>query len=317
VAWLDSVTEFLKGFPPRRRYLVGVSGGVDSVVLLHLLVDHGYRNLFVCHLHHGLRGRSATRDQRFVCRLAERLNLRIFTERLSTLPDSGSIETAARMARLLFFAKAARQFRTNALFLAHQADDLCETLLFNLMRGAGGIAPAAMREQSLVEAAGVQLRIIRPLLSVWRCDLEAYARAHKIRFCVDESNADTSLTRNLIRHNILPFLEQKLKRPVRRNLHRAAQIAALEEDFLDSQIPDNWAIDTLALGQVRALHPAIQRRLIHRWLRFHNVPDVGFELVETIRRMALSRGAPAKVNLPANRFCRRRSGRLFIEGGTP
>src|SRR5207302_238159 len=137
--WIQ--TSFLRSFLPDARYLVGVSGGRDSVALLHSLVERGYEQLIVCHLNHQLRGRSSDADARFVKKLADKygvgfelgaVNVRVLAKKKKT-----SIETAARDARYSFFAKAAKRKRCHTIFLAHHADDLVETFLLNLIRGAG------------------------------------------------------------------------------------------------------------------------------------------------------------------------------------
>src|ERR1700757_2690650 len=142
----------LRKFPRHHRYLVGVSGGRDSVSLLHWLVDLGYHKLIVCHLNHQLRGRSSDADARFVEKLTAtyRADFERGTANVRALAKKKkrSIETAAREARYSFFAKAARRHRCHTIFLAHHADDLVETFLLNLIRGAGLTGLAAMRDVS-------------------------------------------------------------------------------------------------------------------------------------------------------------------------
>ena len=123
------------------RYLVGVSGGRDSVALLHALVEAGFRRLIVCHLNHGLRGRAAAADARFVATLAARLGLECESEQVDVArlakKMGQSLETAAREVRYAFFARVARRRRCRSLFLGHHAGDQVETFLFNLFRGSG------------------------------------------------------------------------------------------------------------------------------------------------------------------------------------
>ena len=199
-------SKFVPEFPPSQRYLIGVSGGRDSVALLHLLVELGYKRLIVCHFNHQLRGRSSDADARFVEKLAANYNRKIVgqtgkrtarpttrTEDIDFELDSAdlrvlakkkkmSIETAAREARYSFFAKVAKRRRCRTIFLAHHADDLVETFLMNLLRGAGLTGLAAMREVSTRHIGAVDLTIVRPLLSVWRSEIDAYVRAHWLKF---------------------------------------------------------------------------------------------------------------------------------------
>src|SRR6266702_3054049 len=193
-----------RGFPPDARYLIGVSGWRDSVALLHWLIDLGYKKLVVCHLNHQLRGRSSDADARFVQKLAARyhLDLEIGSRNVGAIAAKKklSIETAARAARYRFFAQVAKRRRCRTIFLAHHADDLVETFLINLLRGAGLTGLAAMRDVSTRRIGAVDLTIVRPLLSAWRSEIDAYVRAHWLKFREDASNKNLSPLRNRIRH---------------------------------------------------------------------------------------------------------------------
>src|SRR6266567_450295 len=179
-----------RGFPPDARYLIGVSGGRDSVALLHWLVDLGYRRLIVCHLNHQLRGRSSQADSRFVEKLVAKWNKKIVGHidfklgsanvRALAKRNKTSIETAAREARYSFFAKVAKRRRYRTLFLAHHADDLVETFLLNLFRGAGLTGLAATPEVSIRRIDAVDLTIVRPLLGIWRDEIDKYVREHRL-----------------------------------------------------------------------------------------------------------------------------------------
>ena len=170
--------EVLQQFPPNRRYLIGVSGGRDSAVLLHQLVDLGYRRLVVCHLDHQLRGRASGADARFVERLAAKLHgeFEIGRTNVAELARTSkqSVETAGRMARYEFFARVARRRRCHIIFLGHHADDLVETFLMNLFRGAGPAGFGGIREITSRRVSGTELQIVRPLLAVWRAEIDAY-----------------------------------------------------------------------------------------------------------------------------------------------
>ncbi len=162
-------TDVLRDFPPAQRYLIGVSGGRDSIALLHWLLGLGYRRLIVCHLDHQLRGRSATADARFVARLAgaHALALEMAKADVRNLvrENRQSTETAARAARYAFFAQVARRRRCHTLFLGHHADDLVETFLINLFRGAGTQGQRAIRPVARREVGKVELTIVRPMLA--------------------------------------------------------------------------------------------------------------------------------------------------------
>jgi tRNA(Ile)-lysidine synthase len=341
---LDISSRLSRDFPPDARYLIGVSGGRDSVSLLHWLVSLGYKKLIVCHLNHQLRGRSSDADARFAQKLVERYNQNFVGQALrlrgnpkgkrSACPTTKmshinfelgsanvrslakkkkiSIETAAREARYSFFAEAAKRHRCHTIFLAHHADDLVETFLFNLIRGAGLTGLAGMRNVSTRRIDGVDLITVRPLLSVWRSDIDDYVHEHHLRFREDATNKTLATTRNRIRNRIIPYLERTVGRNIRRNIWRTAMIAAEEEKWIDNEAPDFITPHLLVPG-VRALPVALQRRAIMKWLRTQNVSEVGFDVIERVRSLADRKAPIAKVNLPQDRHARRRAGRIFVE----
>src|SRR5438105_8643825 len=254
-------SDTLRKFPPHSRYLIGVSGGRDSVALLHWLISLRYERLIVCHLNHRLRGRSSDADARFVQRLVERYNQE-FVGQAPRLPRSRigkrsarpttprsdlhfelgaanvralaqkrkmSIETAARDARYAFFAETARRRNCRTIFVAHHADDLVETFLINLFRGAGSAGLSAMQETSIRRIDRLELTIVRPFLRFWRKDIDEYVGEHGLKFREDATNKNLRPLRNRIRHRIIPYLEKTVGRNIRRNIWRTAIIAAEEE----------------------------------------------------------------------------------------
>jgi tRNA(Ile)-lysidine synthase len=310
--------QLLTIFSPDARYLVGVSGGRDSVALLHRLVDLGYRELIVCHLNHQLRGRSSNADARFVEKLAAKydLDLAIGSAHVRTLAKRKklSIETAAREARYKFFAKIAKQKRCHTIFLAHHADDLVETFLLNLFRGAGLAGLAAMPEVSIRRVDAVDLTIVRPLLGIWRDEIDKYVREHRLKFREDASNKNLVPLRNRLRRRIIPYIEKQFGRKVRMSIWRAATIAAEEEKFFETLLPQTLS-GTTALS-VQSLTPkslAVQRRTLHEWLRASDVPSVSYDLIERVRALLDPANRVAKTNLPGNRHVRRRARKIFIE----
>jgi tRNA(Ile)-lysidine synthase len=324
VNWIQIKTTLLRRFAPDVRYLVGVSGGRDSVVLLHWLISLGYKNLVVCHLNHQLRRRSSDADARFVQKLVARYNVQFVADvhldfELGSVNVEAlvkkqkiSIETAAREARYAFFAKIAKRRRCGTIFLAHHADDLVETFLFNLIRGAGLTGLSTMRDVSTRRVDRVELTIVRPLLSIWRKEIENYVHEHQFKFREDVTNKSLAPLRNRIRHRVIPYLEKTFGRNIRQSIWRTATIAAAEEKWIDSQLPDSIDAD-LSVSKLRALPTALQRRSILKWLRAQNIADVGFDIVERVRSLADPDARIAKVNLPRDHHARRRSGKIFLE----
>jgi tRNA(Ile)-lysidine synthase len=314
--WIQPKTNLLRTFPPDGRYLIGVSGGRDSVVLLHWLVNLGYRKLIVCHLNHQLRGRSSLADAHFVEKIARKYSaefeLELASVRAFAAKQKVSIETAARDSRYSFFAKIAKRRRCHTVFLAHHADDLVETFLINLFRGAGNAGLVGMREVSTRPIDHVGLTIVRPLLGIWRKQIDNYVRKHELTFREDASNKNLNPFRNRIRHRVIPYLEKICGRNIRPAIWRAATIAGEEEAWIEKQLPDSAGAQ-LPVGQLRALPVALQRRAILKWLRAQNIAEVGFDVIERVRSLAEHNAVTAKVNLPQDRHARRRSRKIFVE----
>src|SRR6266705_2363205 len=314
--WIQIKTTLFRGFSPDARYLIGVSGGCDSVALLHCMVDLSYRKLIICHFDHQLRGRSSQADARFVEKLAAKydVDLEIGSADVRAIADNRkmSIETAAREARDSFFAKMAKQWRCQTIFLAHHADDLVETFLINLFRGAGLTGLAAMREISIRRIDNVGLTIVRPLLGVWRAEIDGYVRKYRLRFREDASNKNLAPLRNRLRRRIIPYLEKTLGRKIRTSIWRAATIAAEEKAWIEGMAARSATRNQhLAVKKLRGLPIALQRRVIMTWLREQKIADIGFEVIERVR--SLLDPKIAKINLPKDRHVRRRAGKIFIE----
>ena len=316
--WIQINTSSLRPLSSGARYLIGVSGGRDSVALLHWLVECGYSKLIVCHLNHRLRGRSSRADAIFVQKLAAKydvdLALSAIDVRALAVRTKQSIETAARDARYKFFAQVAKRRRCRTIFLGHHADDLVETFLINLFRGAGPGGLSAMRGVSIRKIDNVKLQIVRPLLGVSREQIDDYVRKHRLKFREDASNKNLAPLRNRIRHRIIPEIEKQLGRNVRGTIWRAATIAAEEENFFEALLPDKLSkLTALAVKPLRAMPIAVQRRMLHEWLRARDVPDLSFDLIERVRALLDLSNRAAKTNLPQDRHVRRRAGQIFIE----
>lgn len=305
--------EGLTALPNDRRYLIGVSGGRDSIVLLHWLLGQGYRKLIVCHFEHGLRGRAGKTDARFVERLATKYKLQFESGSADIAAlarrKKQSIETVARQERLAFFERVGRRRRCLTIFLAHHADDQVETFLLNLFRGAGGRGMGAMRLRSNFGS----LEMVRPLLGAWRSKIDHYVKEHRLKFREDATNEELDARRNRMRHKIIPWLEKQCGRNIRATIWRAATVLGEEEDFLETLTPVDLANnEELKVIQLRQLPLALQRRAIRQWLMRKGVSESGFEVVEEVRGL-LAGGAPARINLARDRHVRRRAGKIFLE----
>jgi len=301
----------LAAYPPQKKYLIGVSGGRDSMALLHALHSLGYRKLIVCHLDHGLRGVSSKADATLVGKSAARLGLAMESSKAAgkefAALQKHSLEAACRELRIAFFVSCARKHRCPRIFLAHHADDQIETSLFNFLRGSGAAGIAGIKPVSQV--AG--LEIIRPLLGVSRDEISAYVIGKKIPWREDASNTSRAHTRNRLRQDILPAITKAFGTSHRAAILRAAEILREEDGWMESLVPP--VPKRLDCKKLRALPEALRRRTVLRWLKKYGVPEAGFQ--ETMRTLSLlNDGAgPAKVSLPGNFQARRRTGEIFLE----
>jgi len=337
-------SRLLSRFPVDACYLIGVSGGRDSVALLHWLIETGYKKLVICHLNHQLRGRSSEADARFVEKLAANYDGKIVGQalrlpslqagkrcacpttriahvdleigstniRVLAAKKKMSIETAGREARYQFFARVAKHRRCHTIFLAHHADDLVETFLMNLFRGAGMTGLAGIREVSNRRLNDVDLTLVRPFLGLWRSEIDQYVRKDRLKFREDASNKDLAPLRNRIRRRMIPSLEKTFGRKIRQSIWRAALIAAEEESWIEKQVPESTD-SALAVAKLRVLPVALQRRVIFKWLRAEKIANVSFDIVESVRSLLDHEARVAKINLPQDQHLRRRAGRIFIE----
>jgi len=268
-----------------QRILVAVSGGLDSVALLHLLHtlagSYGWK-LAVAHLNHQLRGRASDGDERFVRALASRLNLPCVTQKSNVRAEATalglSIEMAARRARQNFLSRTARQLRINSIALAHHADDQVELFFLRLFRGTGveGLAGMKWRGPSPVSP---DITLVRPLLELTRTELEKFVRKHKIRFREDASNASRDILRNRIRHELLPLLRRRFQPSANRSVLRLMEIAGAESETL-GKLTRTWLGDKRP--RFSSLPVAVQRRVLQSQLLQHNV-TTDFDLIERLR----------------------------------
>jgi tRNA(Ile)-lysidine synthase len=228
-------------FPPGARVLVALSGGADSVALLHILRVLERRGALrvagIGHLNHGLRGAESDGDERFCRDLAAREALPVevgYADIAQLARSSGrSIEDAARAARYAFLLSAADRLGAEVVAVGHSLDDQAETVLLRLIRGAGPRGLAGIRPK-----AG---RIVRPLLDITRDELRRYAAAHALVFRDDASNADVTIPRNRIRLDLMPHLEQ-YSPAIASVLARQAEVAREDEAYLSGQANEAYAV---------------------------------------------------------------------------
>ena len=257
-------------FQPNDAVLAGVSGGPDSVALLHILIKLSAKwnlSIGVAHLDHGLRGVESKQDAQFVRDLCKDLRLPFFSREKDVAAfqktNKISIEMAGRHARYRFFEQTAHKRHFNKIALGHHADDNAELILMNLLRGTGplgfaGIPP--VRDH----------RYVRPLIYLSRKEILFFLRKNNIQFLNDPTNTDRRFLRNRIRHDLLPAIAESYNPNITDALIRYARITIAEQDLLDSQAQGIFAeIAEISPDGVRIpidglidLHLALQRRVI-------------------------------------------------------
>jgi tRNA(Ile)-lysidine synthase len=241
---LRSLQGYLRKHPlfrPGERVGVAVSGGADSVALLRGLLELRSELglvLSVVHVHHGIRGAEADADEQFVVRLAAEFDLPLHSERVD-VPEHRrreklSIETAARELRYAFFKRLLESGSCDKIATAHTLDDQAETVLLRILRGTGtrGLAAIPPFRNASPELVA---RIVRPLLSTRREQIEGYLRSLQQAWCEDASNQDPKHLRNRIRHELLPLLEAEYNPALRQSLGNLAEIARAEEEVWSAE----------------------------------------------------------------------------------
>ncbi len=290
------------------RVGVAVSGGADSVVLLHLL--HSLMSpleieLTVLHVNHGWRGTESDLDQQFVEQLAQVLELPILCHVGQPLgpgnKEGRNKEEGARLVRQRFFRECQVEHRLRRIALGHTRSDQAETVLFRFLRGAGVAGLAGMAP---VTASG----LIRPLLTVSREQVRAYATANGFVWREDATNLDQRLRRNRLRLTTLPELTRNFNPNLEGVLAGSAALAGSEESYWRPRIeklfrrlalPTSYGL-TLPVPGLTGLHPASQRRLLRRAIgevRGH-LRSIDLLHIEAVREICSSRHGHDRVILP-------------------
>ncbi|MFZ2269029.1 MAG: tRNA lysidine(34) synthetase TilS [Azonexus sp.] len=294
---------------PAERICLGLSGGCDSVVLLHVLHRLGLgERLTAVHVHHGL---SANADAwaAFCVEYCGRLGVSLKIARVDVERHGGlGLEAAARTARYAALADSPAE----VLILAQHQGDQAETLLFNLLRGAGVAGAAGIPAER--QLAG--RRLLRPLLACSRGELEAYAVQHGLAWVEDESNTDTHYSRNFLRHAVLPVLKQRFP-AAERSLAQAAEHFAEADGLLAELAAADWQAacidsgDAPRLRVLRGLSPARLKNLLRYRLRQLGWRAPGAGRLEEFSRQLQSAGPDRHPELELPDGCLRVAGGLL------
>jgi tRNA(Ile)-lysidine synthase len=271
-----------------RLILVGVSGGLDSMTLLHSLqrISARYKwKMVVAHFNHQLRGRSSDADEKLTRKIAAAMKLPVVVERANVKEFARksklSIEMAARKLRHEFFARVAKKRKIRVVALAHHADDQVELFFLRLLRGAGGEGLAGMKWLS-PSPAGKKIMLVRPLLDVTKSELHRFARENKIHFREDATNVSLDVPRNRVRNELLPLLRKNYQPGLTKTVLRLMKIVGAESSIV-GKLAEQWLKQRQP--DFENLPAAIQRRVLQSQLAVLNVP-ADFELVEQLHRSA-------------------------------
>jgi tRNA(Ile)-lysidine synthase len=318
--------------PPadRTKILVAVSGGVDSMVLLHMLKMFSAKQqwkLTVAHFNHCLRGRASDADETFVRKTAAKMKLPFISRRADVKRFAKgsklSIEMAARKLRHEFFAEAARAHKIKTIALAHHADDQVELFLLRLLRGAGASGLAGMKWSS-PSPADENISLVRPLLDFSKVELVKYAHENTVRYREDATNLSPDFLRNRIRHELLPLLRKHYQPAVNKTVLRLMEIVGAEADFVE-EIAQMWL--ARQERKFEAIAPAIQRRVLRLQLIALGI-TADFDLIESLRQssnqlvsvfanLSVSRDDKGNVSLMEHQSAKFNVHELTIESNKP
>ena len=310
----------------QQALLVAVSGGPDSLCLLHLLWGLGYP-LVVAHLDHGLRPESAG-EAEMVRQMAEKLGVQYIHARRDVAGYASqaglSIEEAARNLRYQFLFEQAEQHGLQAVAVGHTADDQVETVLMHLLRGAGLSGLRGMSYYSLPNPWSRTIPLVRPLLGVWREQIMAYLERQGLEPSLDLSNLEKRYYRNRLRHELIPQLEA-LNPGARRRIWTMAALLQDEDEAIERVVEAAWgrcclveneAVVAFDPGCLREQPKGMQRRLLRRAIaRLRpGLRDIDYETVERALDFVASPTQTGQMDLAAGLRLAIDGGRLWLAG---
>ncbi|MBU2522514.1 MAG: tRNA lysidine(34) synthetase TilS [Proteobacteria bacterium] len=294
---------------PGDSVLVGVSGGPDSVALLHIILSLAQRfslRVAVAHLNHSLRQKDSDDDAEFVASLARKFDLPCYIKKEDVSKyrheKKLSLEEAARIVRYRFFESVAEKYMFNKIALGHNADDNAELVIMQLLRGSGplgisGIPPVRNG------------KIIRPLIKLTKSEILEFLAVNELKFVLDKSNNDQRYLRNRIRHHLIPHLKSSYNKRIVETINRFASIIRSEEEWIDDLIKPIFNKSVLAaennsvalsISSINELHIAAQRRIIRKAIAEikGNLRRIAFSHIESVISLLNSGHAFGCIDLP-------------------
>ncbi|HXN87747.1 MAG TPA: tRNA lysidine(34) synthetase TilS, partial [Candidatus Binataceae bacterium] len=311
----DSLTRI--GVARDALILVALSGGPDSVALLHAMLSLRERfdyRIAAAHFNHRIRVEKdeADRDEAFVRALCERLGVELIVDRAEGLsPSTPNLEERARDARHAFLNSAAERLEADLIALAHHAGDQAETVMIRILRGAGASGLSAMAERG-------PGRTIRPMLDVTRTEVLAYLKSIGESFVIDSSNQSNTILRNRIRNQLVPMLERDYAPRLGERLFKlAAEMRALD-DFVTAaarkEIASALSQEGLDISRFAALHPALQAEVIRQFFesQIGNLRRIERVHIEAVRQLCLDGPPNGSLDIPGGIRLAREYGRLKV-----
>lgn len=256
------------------KYVLAVSGGVDSVVLLDVLSKLPNVELVVAHYDHGIRADSAL-DQQLVERLAKQYKLKFFAK--AGKLGSKTSEALARDKRYEFLRSIKEQVGAEAIVTAHHQDDVIETAVLNQLRGTGRRGLSSLKNTD---------EIIRPLLTVPKQDLIAYAVEHNLQWREDSTNADERYLRNYVRHQITPKLSKQARAQLLANLQKAAEQNKIIDELLQEATRQHTTANELDRQWFISLPHSVAKEVLLAWLRQEDIRQLDRKQVEKLVTLA-------------------------------
>jgi len=297
---------------PKDRLVLGVSGGVDSMVLLDLL-DRLSRpfelKLVVAHLDHGIRGKESAQDARFVEREAKRRAIPFEMKRVSKgfFKEKGNFQEAARELRFRFFEGVAKKHKARKIVTAHQADDGFETFLMRLLRGAGAEGLKGMALDRPISVKNIGIRLVRPLLFFSRDQIVQYARTRKIAWREDSSNRKERYLRNRVRLRLVKEMKRLNPRLVE-NMALTLDSLQKEELWIEKKLDRSFKLhfhrknDEIRLDRkwLQSLEETARYRIYRRLLKEAKVglEGIGRTHLEALEAIILTQNKKARLTLP-------------------
>jgi tRNA(Ile)-lysidine synthase len=310
---------------PGDRLIIGVSGGVDSMVLLHLLnaCRQSYPfDLIVAHVNHGLRPMESEREAALVRRETEEFGLLYeygqFNVKDFAKENGLSLQEAARRIRFQFFRTLLRKHQAQKIVLGQHADDQVETMLLRLLRGTG---LKGLKGMLPIREGGV---VIRPLLDVWKQEIESYAAERRIPHLVDSTNVKETYLRNRIRLKLIPVIEKEFQPNFKNVMKRMSSFLRQEDDFLETKAREAYGEiireerdgRSFEWDRFNVLHPAIRWRVLERILASTSedraLEDRDYSEVSQIFHRLSRPSSSFIVTLPGGGHLEKRYGRVFL-----